>query len=131
MIDVKELRVGNFAYNDGEIIVIDAISRSKNEIYIETNPFPIDLEDVQPIPLTSEILEACGFEKGFKDFNNQTISVDLKHKEIGLSGVDACTNGDTFWVGNTEYLHQLQNVYFFSTGQELTFQKENSIVMNK
>jgi hypothetical protein len=73
----------------------------------------------EPIPLTPEILEKCGFviiEQGrlcvwFEDFELCQLNSD-KNK-LGLYWCEHYTGV------SIEYLHQLQNIYFALTGEEL------------
>ena len=77
----------------------------------------IDLELVEcvGIPLTHEILESCGFEvfpwgyvkKSSKDFG---VRINLRSFNYDVSGNSPV---------KIEYLHQLQNLYFALTGEEL------------
>jgi hypothetical protein len=74
-----------------------------------------------PIPLTAEILEAAGFELQFDgvfDLNKgdwairiQLPNVDVALRVAGLNWYDMETH--------FSYLHQLQNLYFILTGDEL------------
>lgn len=124
MIPASELRVGNWAYSN--------ITKE----YFKVSQLILDqILTCDPIPLTHEILEKCGF---------------VYHKSSGAGGQDEWAgmgawskpdNGFLFgWlfrgsvhpkrslvlhlVGyfNTQiqYLHQLQNIYFALTGTELT-----------
>jgi hypothetical protein len=76
----------------------------------------------RPIPLTEEWLIKFGFEpltkksKGFKaDTYSYTGRVVLI---LNHDGVNTWTN---FWQGNEmKYVHQLQNLYFALTNEELT-----------
>lgn len=101
MIDIKELRIGN--------AVLDPIGMEK-EVSLQV------LQKIErgfkytPIPLTPEILEKCGFEK--------CSCGGWKHG-IHISKYD---NGKLYYkTVIIKYLHQLQNLYFALTGEELTF----------
>lgn len=78
---------------------------------------------IQGIPLTSEILEKCGFEND--SYSNFRKSIG-KENWLCVSFKDyACkeysgTDFSDVDVADTLYLHQLQNLYFALTGQELT-----------
>lgn len=127
MIDAKEMRLGNhIKYADHKVWRKKYVGTT---IVIEIDIFPEILQHpdrFDPIPLTFEALEACGF-------NWET--TEKKHIQIKPSGV-------TFYVGfywpekefqimeesmpemvrigsHIEYLHQLQNLYFSLTGFEL------------
>ncbi|OYY99535.1 MAG: hypothetical protein B7Y37_13675 [Sphingobacteriia bacterium 28-36-52] len=71
----------------------------------------------QPIRLTTEILEKCGFEKATDEFGGY-LSPLYKGGRIRI-------DDNTWYNGcfDTEikHLHQLQNLYFALTNTELTF----------
>ena len=118
----QELRIGNyikFQVIDRErIIKVDArffrsvaISRESNEI--EDND---ELSDYyQPIPITPEILEKCGF-----------ISHAINYYHLGEFYISYANIGlfeyrhrDTYVI--FKHLHQLQNLYYALTGEELNY----------
>ena len=83
-----------------------------------------------PIPLTEEILLKFGFEKTDdygdiiyyepKDRGNRNYYICFDHEDIsfGLNVFGNCTNllhDDS----NLQFVHQLQNLYFALTGEEL------------
>ncbi len=104
-IDADENKEGHIVdlYNNGEMVQTPYVSY------------------INPIPLTPEILEKCGFEKKYSHSNLS--------KYVG--------NGTLYWndvmslsyafghdyeeepIEHTQYLHQLQNLYFALTGEEL------------
>lgn len=96
-------------------------------------------EDYSPIHITSEILERCDFEnRGIKqtsEFTKETVFVlyniidgtssfvvafieDSYDSEI-FTEWQARIDHDCIYTKELEYLHQLQNLYFALTGQEL------------
>lgn len=115
MIKANELRIGNWVMYDNRLFQIESIS----------NPFPclntdefgigvVDWNNIQPIPLTPEILENFGFENwDKKKYSNDVLCLTV--------------NGDGYlYLANQRhvnifYLHQLQNLYFALTGEELTY----------
>lgn len=112
----------------------------------------IALQDLFPIPLTPEILEACGFrldsESQYRCAYNGITRLDKVYAESIFSGDDPnlhidCimdaegkevrrigVNGFVYlgMYGNAgtpvdlKYLHQLQNCYYFLTNKELIYQ---------
>lgn len=104
MIQVNELRVGNWVrlgeYSDVQVKVIS-----------EDVP-----NDFSPIHLTPDILGKAGFRQARKpnedyySFSPFAIKVAEDRNIFILSG------GDSY---NIKSLHQLQNLYFALTGQEL------------
>lgn len=94
-------------------------------------------EGLYPIPLTPEILEKCGFEKGVIDdppAYNLAGYIKWERLAIFLEEIQ-CSDGRTDWstyvqfnvgmgfnhlvTNPPEYLHELQNLYFALTGEEL------------
>jgi hypothetical protein len=135
MIQDKDLRIGN----EFEYLIEDAISG--NEWVRNT----INWEDIKycyyhkknfnliyrPIPLTPEILEKCGFKKiensvqfgWYISVSNRllcwcysdVVSIEFKNGQCDEY------NNHTFFDFPCKYLHQLQNLYFALTNEELTF----------
>jgi hypothetical protein len=133
----NELRIGNWVklFND-EFNKIHVIS--KTAIQVEGGIIGgevFKLEQVQPIPLTPEILEKCGFDVVHKTNNHYAINdpngIKDSHKisvfptinnqwHIAFSDT---LNGYNDYTPTTkiQYLHQLQNLVFALTGEELNF----------
>lgn len=111
MIKASELRIGNrvLGNNSGEIFCLTAemilhISKGRAE--------------VEPIPLTPEILLACGFEKDGMDYSRTA-------GELKLTGFFFEDYFVTMLMGqrlvDLKYLHQLQNLYHSLTEDELIY----------
>lgn len=112
MIKASELRIGNWVQVNGaytgdgfEIEGKQITGIMNNYVYLlGMLEITTSFEELQPIPLTPEILEKCG--KTDKRFQLEFSIMEgrfwyLKHYELF-------------------YLHQLQNLYFALTGEELT-----------
>jgi hypothetical protein len=107
MIKANELRIGNWVYNSGEPYKIDW----RNDDYWHT-------DSLEPIPLTPEILEKCGFNNFGKDLIHSDFAIE-KRKDIAvLWPNEGCTETHNIKVP-CKYLHQLQNLFFALTGEEL------------
>ena len=116
-IKANELRVNNIVLVKGKI---DTLHRVGDNDYISENyGHGIDNVDLEPIPLTEEILLKCdltpfGTEKilwGCNDFyiriiKNYVYKVEVKGYYMYLNY-------------KLEHLHQLQNLYFALTNEEL------------
>lgn len=128
MIKANELRKDNCILDQfGRIAIVvtigfDSTVRLSTETYkCET----MDLNYCNPIPITEEILLKCGFKKhiflnsfGVKENGYRIFSFTIRKSEW---------NDEYFlmydWVGGNieiKYIHQLQNLYFALTGEELT-----------
>lgn len=110
IIDAKELRIGNLV----QYPLIGILP-------IETGA---DIDSVYeaagtPIPLTSEWLERCGFVKDIL-FENQSPTYFLGDFFIDSSTFQPTDAGFPIAKYKIQYLHQLQNLYFALTGEELT-----------
>jgi hypothetical protein len=119
----NELRIGNlFILPNGDIGKI-----SYHEIRLMV--VAIEKPDYQPIPLTEEWLLKFGFEK-------RTTVLHSVQYFIGFNPITHDWMFDILWLVGHEYpfyrnghfaikyVHQLQNLYFALTGEELTI-KEN------
>lgn len=108
----NELRIGNliWLWND-DLMDNEAVSVFEiNED--ELNGFKYRMRESEPIPLTEEWLVKFGFEKHGEYYILMNPVLLLKDNE-GSFGV-------SFWQGNDmKYVHQLQNLYFALTGEEL------------
>jgi hypothetical protein len=111
----NELRIGNYVNEYGRIICIES-----------GHDIDLMFEEFQPIPLTPEILEQCGFV-------NKPSGIYKYSYEIEIDGFDSTFR--TWWYGediclepmgydtgyiSIKYLHQLQNLFYALTGEELT-----------
>lgn len=115
-----ELRIGNKATFLDKIVTIEALSGDLVSVSgFERNKFtPIfqNHNGLKPIKLTEEILLKCGFVKDeFDNWENET--------RLGLYKPEEFDGYLSVWgestVGECNYLHQLQNLYYALTGQEL------------
>lgn len=130
MINAKELRIGNWLVHDS----LDQGERYIRIVEIRENDFRAENDEVFPtrrehfemegIPLTPELLEECGFERimEFASDTNWTYKMVTKTK---IKLFYHCGNS-SFMIGEplasrttVIYVHQLQNLYFALTGEEL------------
>ena len=134
MIKVNELRLGN------KIYYIPLLASNEKEIYTVTPRFfssfaagktfeeqadPKNWEVspyYEPIPLTPEILEKCGFERRNDSYGDRCHNYWLNDYVISYFAKDT----DHFKAGTVIYrdtelksLHHLQNLYFDLTCEEL------------
>ena len=115
MIQLNELRIGNwFKTNIYQQVTLEHLDFLLNDNIK-------DKSVMQPIELTAEILEKCGFmkEKGIDVY-----SLGRLRLWIGTRGKSLCylIEEDTttgHYITSIEYIHQLQNLVFALTGEEL------------
>ena len=117
MIDAKDLRIGNWVLRLGNPTQINAVSKG----YVSTHSSgSITENQIESIPLTPEILEKCGFEKVGNEWQNTnsefTECFQFKNDKFYYTGGE----GVCFGVG-CQYLHELQNLYYALTKQELNY----------
>ena len=128
MIQANELRIGNWVNYEQTSHIVTGIknnviwSRWKGQENDE-DEYLDDFDNYKPIPLSPEILGKCGFVR----YNNTWELVSDKNERYGVwcftiydyreSGYNY--NSAEFPV-KLNYLHQLQNLYFALTGEELT-----------
>lgn len=121
---ITELRIGNLVYTDrmidNELVVVNTISYNpdKKDYLLSISHFPyLTISQCKPIPLTEEWLVRFGFELyGEKEYH-------------GNGSYPILVWDDGFWLDDNEtgtindkpilYVHQLQNIHFVLTGEEL------------
>lgn len=136
----SELRIGNLVY------VTDNLT---NLIFKEITPInihnlmhltgwdksPVDIE-FEPIPLTEEFLLKFGFaniDKGDNDFitytdseHNYYLQIDVRRKDGKYLILDNSFDDlRAFSMVDIEHVHQLQNLYFALTGNELKHEEQS------
>jgi hypothetical protein len=115
----NELRIGNW-YNEFGISKKATAGFIQKFAHIESiNKTAID---VSPIPLTPEILEKAGFVKGLSSAIHRR--QDYQMERFGI--ICICNSENQFFVNGRlvvlKYVHQLQNLYFALTGEELNIE---------
>lgn len=127
----NEIRVGNNVLFNKEIIKLDG---SLFAMYLENRlgmPF-------YPIPLTEDILLRLGFEEEGEMYHILICEADkiINKKELRLDedsdgwfvdiiecDLDLDSEKYSINIAKNKYLHQLQNLYFALTRQELEFKQ--------
>lgn len=129
MININELKKGNRLYvtlpnQQTDVVTFDRAS--EHYVYLEQGNGG-DSEFFDPIPLTLEILETCNFSKIIcpeELFNDE--GPDPLCYEKGKVKIIINQSGKNYLYGNEDeplfHLHQLQNLYFALTGEELLYQ---------
>ena len=135
MIDAKELRIGNYVTSKqwGGVAKIQGIEETSEGYDIKVNGYVHhyivgQYFDLIPIPLTKEILLKCGFKKsrniGCYDTDHDAFF--FESDKISLT-IDFILSSSNHYYESTpvdgaiplKYLHQLQNLVFLVTGEEL------------
>jgi hypothetical protein len=129
MINEKELRVGNYYLSKRNKDVLVKGVDTVNKLAIIDEPDldagkeqPYIFEDLTPIPVTKEVLLKLGFkENGTKESLHKKIDCEQDCACI-IFNEDGCflKDRDENKIGKQiEYVHQLQNIYYFLMGTEL------------
>ncbi|WP_214228615.1 hypothetical protein [Pedobacter sp. B4-66] len=116
MMKNNELRIGNIISKRGTVINV------KPETILKISRYPLPYK---PIQITVEWLLLLGFEKTYHSnvrtrfdlIDNAKIGYDFNnYGEIdGMIGFRYVGN----YFGHIQYVHQIQNLYFALTGEEL------------
>ena len=119
MINPNELRIGNYLFHNNQITKI------WSEEICDIENKSTDSEFFNPIPLSPEILEACGFEKklnsnqySLQGFLFDIQQMDARAYEVQLND-EFVANNFGYQITVIFYLHQLQNLYYSTSGSEL------------
>jgi hypothetical protein len=120
--NANELKIGNYYNNNGQIKKIT----------------PSDIEEVfiseriwcEPLPITKELLLKFGFNNWLENeysLSNGYFYCSFKFYKNGRIDTYFCGQNERFKNKDTmffKYVHQLQNLYFALTGEELTLKTE-------
>lgn len=111
-IQPNELRLGNWLSYKGDYYQVEIL---------ESNMVIDEFEGIEPIPLSPEILERCGFEKDDDDYllkidDRSCLHINFNKERYLIESYDGLIK-----IKNINYLHQLQNLYHSLVGQELQF----------
>jgi hypothetical protein len=151
MIQANELKIGNLVYYNGnhkEVGIVTSLQpkfypkycETSKDIFIGLNQrhdIVYSVKDIQPIPLTEELLLKFGFEKDSDFWYTKKYFTDLEYRteEMSVSynihsnrlaiydsieetSADVCSY-PIYTAKRLMHLHQLQNLYFALTGEEL------------
>jgi len=139
----SELRIGNWVNNNPRDGVITVFSNDKCVIRHKAGIDKAFIEKLEPIPLTEEWLLKFGFKKypyirdtfqqvyydsyqfEIDRFTIVSFSIQQDNKSLIKCNYDrgyrSEDNKKNYYI---KYIHQLQNLYFSLTGEELTFKSE-------
>lgn len=126
----NELRIGNYVDLLGNFVKIECISKlpMRDSMYWLKCIDYVDTKIIhfKPIPLTEEWLVKLGFsEKDHEHIDYIPETYFSIKSEIGIMNINSCFEftldyGGEFSSSKIKYVHQLQNLYFALTGEELT-----------
>jgi hypothetical protein len=114
----NELRIGNY-------ILLQGVTKPTQVSIIDTTEQSTRTK-ASPIPLTEEWLLKFGFVKKKGESGYSKGKLLIYFGLTTMSGVNGRTyfNSWAILYKSPEYVHQLQNLYFALTGEELTYERE-------
>ncbi len=134
MINIKELRLGNYVMYEQTTHVVTAISRTLVETHWSggTENYIHLPDELDPIPLTEEVLLKCGltrrgsfFVMGFLDtiywYNRENHILYIEYTDSPFPEDE----GMRYPVSSPiKHLHVLMNTIYDLTGKELEYEKD-------
>tara|TARA_R110000850_G_scaffold146543_1_gene268683 strand:- start:54 stop:449 length:396 start_codon:yes stop_codon:yes gene_type:complete len=127
----KELRIGNYVIYNSEVVKVNSVGRvylSHKKKYVSHK---ILVKNYSPIPLTEEWLLKFGFDKDsnndycIKGFHLEDRNIDTflsVEKILKLKDNFGCWYFEAY-LRELKNVHQLQNLYFALTNEELTIRQ--------
>lgn len=136
MIAPQELRIGNYVKYRGFgykiLSIVNTSNANEESYYVDLNYTHrhlrgIDTREVEPIELTEEWLLNFGFEKKAEhnlklDVLTRSIIHAYTHGKVEIELGNR--SGYSFGYPEVQFVHQLQNLYFALTGEELTIKEQ-------
>ena len=126
-LSAKDLRIGNYVYVFS--VIGKVVEIKKNQILVLSDSlvnkkiveYNYEIGFINSIPITNDLL----FKAGAKYINEYwyefyTYGI-IKHKSF--IEFYSCVKGD-YICNSVKYLHELQNLYFALTGEDLVFSTE-------
>lgn len=104
----NEFRIGNY-YQLEKSVLGGGVCRIKNLVDFMTAVELLETNSIKPIPLTEEWLLKLGFKRFCKDFSKKGVIIHTRERGYVLRKS----------VPIIKTVHQLQNLYFTLTGEEL------------
>lgn len=138
MVDVKDLRIGNWVYlpglskeaynNENVPFIVQGIYQDEDGYKVSCHCDTKDgyncteeafLEGIEPIPLTRELLLKLGNEEYGIFYIGYSFELSYREDD-GTDKLFVSVNCSEYIISPPiEYLHQLQNIYFDLEGNEL------------
>lgn len=131
MISCYELRIGNYVLADGNLQQVSGVNHTTASTLIEgkNNGQAVsehNLDNIEPVPLTGDILRQCGFV--YHDYFKfwQLITTGIR-SEMNISpDYEVIDFMRKPILKKLTSLHQLQNIYFLLKGRELHFTEKQT-----
>jgi hypothetical protein len=126
---LKDLRIGNILSSvsqEKETVIVKGIDAVNELVIMDTFSNWNSLDNYEPILITPKWLERLGFEyfaNGSGRMYREALSVEVDFlftKEMILAITLHYSEYHSF-LRNIIYVHELQNIFYFVTGEELEF----------
>ena len=122
--EAKELRIGNWVSRLGYYKQIKSIEKGCGKIDYVSVGEVFTSNQIDPIPLTEEWLKKFGFVKVANHYEKNCFNIYKYKDEIEIEFRND-EDDESFVIGmRYNYVHQLQNLYFAVTGEELIIKNE-------
>jgi hypothetical protein len=116
MIKANELRIGNKVDYYGNIVTINYINDT-DVGFSDYVPFDYPLlDEINPIPITEDWLVRFGFE-----YSDITVDFHSFHIDLMKTNNGKFITTDIIKCPELQHIHQLQNLYYALTGEELSY----------
>lgn len=122
---INELRIGNYLYLCGWNVKVVGVSEDGVYVVNDLNTsFKVDITDVRPITLTEEFFKKNGFirQHDWEDvmyYSSEDMRIQVYENYLGwVVNIDN-ENFTMVFSSNLKYVHELQNAYYVSTGEEM------------
>ena len=119
----QELKIGNLLCYNGEVVKVEQITKHKIGYHTKPNETRMNyarLCEIEPIPITEELLLKCGLLKSYYSEKIFTVEGESCEGIYYVEGKVFDIRGGSGRASITcKYLHQLQNAYYLAIGKEL------------
>lgn len=113
MINTNELMLGNYVRYKGKPRKVESIYEYALRI---NGPLYVKRDNCEPIPITEEILEKCGYKFDHQVEDIKTFKKGMRYATLIEGTLYADIAGINYEIKS---LHQFQNLYFLDTGKQL------------
>lgn len=125
--EATELRLNNFVIYEDEIVPVIGMENNDNGLLVKIDSNNVtDFRNLKPITLTAEWFQRLGFKEAYRSSTRVRFELpNYCRYDFDLSS-NKILQGFLFF-GNyikCNHLHQLQNIYFTLTGEELKIEYE-------
>jgi hypothetical protein len=124
MVKADELRIGNYVWHDGKVIIVDGIDNANDCIMVADRHIPIPCDEIDSVPVTKQCLKAYGFTKNEEHgfwFRNKLVIWYDDSDAPGIVGDFRFEFGNELLI--IEHVHRLQNLYHSIYSEELTIKE--------